>query len=330
MATAEQLKALLRSYSEADGEKFLSIATQIAAHAAKSGKSRVANDLKELVDQIRHKQKAAKIGGAVPIARPTGELGTILSVSYPKTRLSEMILDPDQREDLMRVLHEYRQQNKLRQFALSARRKLLLVGPPGCGKTMTSHALAGELSLPHFSVQLHALITKFMGETAAKLHSVFDAMKETRGVYLFDEFDAIGGNRALGNDVGEIRRVLNSFLTFLEEDDSDSLVVAATNNVGMLDSALFRRFDDIVIYHHPDAEQVKELVKNRFVPFETGELDLGKIAKSVSGLSHAEICRACDEAAKSSILNDTEISNDAIIRAINARRHRLDIYSENS
>ena len=128
--------------------------------------------------------------------------------------------------------------------------------------------------------------------------------------------------------MGEIRRVLNSFLTFLEEDDSDSLVVAATNNVGMLDSALFRRFDDIVIYHHPAPEQVQELVRNRFAPFDTGELDWGLISKSVNGLSHAEICRACDEAAKSSILNDTEISNDAIVRAINARKHRLDIYSD--
>jgi len=329
MATAEQLKALLRSYSEANGDKFLSIATQIAAHAAKSGKSRVASDLKELVDEIRHKQKTAKIGGAVPIVRPAGELGTILSVSYPKTRLSEMVLNSEQREDLKRVVHEYRQQNKLRQYALSARRKLLLVGPPGCGKTMTSHALAGELSLPHFSVQLHALITKFMGETAAKLHAIFEAMKETRGIYLFDEFDAIGGNRNVGNDVGEIRRVLNSFLTFLEEDDSDSLVVAATNNVGMLDSALFRRFDDIVVYHHPDADQIQELVRNRFAPFDVGELDWRRVAESVSGLSHAEICRACDEAAKSSILNDMEISDDAIIRAINARKHRLDIYSDN-
>jgi len=331
MATASQLKALLRSYSEADGEKFLSIATQIAAHAARSGKSRVANDLKELVDEIRQKQKSGKVGGSVPIARPTGELSTILSVSYPKTRLAEMVLAEAQRDDLQRVLSEYRQQSKLREFALSARRKLLLVGPPGCGKTMTSHALAGELSLPHFSVQLHALITKFMGETAAKLHAVFDAMKETRGVYLFDEFDAIGGNRAMQNDVGEIRRVLNSFLTFLEEDDSDSLVVAATNNVGMLDDALFRRFDDIVVYRHPTSEQAEQLVKNRLAIFNTKSLIWDKVSSRVNGLSHAEICRACDDAAKAAILSDTtEISSDAFVRAIEARRTRLDLYSDKS
>ena len=331
MATASQLKALLRSYSEADGEKFLSIATQIAAHAARSGKSNVANDLKELVDEIRSKQASGKIGGSVPIVRPSGELSTILSVSYPKTRLSEMVLADAQKDDLIRILREYRQQSKLREFALSARRKLLLVGPPGCGKTMTSHALAGELSLPHFSVQLHALITKFMGETAAKLHAVFEAMKVTRGVYLFDEFDAIGGNRAMQNDVGEIRRVLNSFLTFLEEDDSDSLVVAATNNVGMLDDALFRRFDDIVAYRHPTSEQAEQLVKNRLAIFDTKSLTWNQVGDKVVGLSHAEICRACDDAAKTAVLNDTtEISTDAFIRAIDARRTRLDIYSDKS
>ena len=324
MATASQVKALLKSYSEADGEKFVSIATQIAAHAARSGKSRVANELKELVDEIRARQKSGRIGGAVPIARPTGELSSILSVSYPKTRLSEMVLDDSQYGELKRVLREYRQQSKLREYALSARRKLLLVGPPGCGKTMTSHALAGELSLPHFAVQLHALITKFMGETAAKLHTIFKAMQETRGVYLFDEFDAIGGNRALKNDVGEIRRVLNSFLTFLEEDDSDSLIVAATNNVDMLDEALFRRFDDILIYHRPTVPQARALISNRLAIFDLKSFAWVQLDEPLKGLSHAEICKACDDAAKDAILEDRmKISEDSLVRAMNARRHRL-------
>lgn len=125
MATAQQLKALLHSYSEADGEMFVSVAF--------------------------------------------GDLASLLSATYPRTRLSEMIRGSDQRESLELVIREYRQQAKLRAHGLSPRRKLLLVGPPGVGKTMTSWALAGELKLPHFTVQLHSLITKFMGETAAKL-----------------------------------------------------------------------------------------------------------------------------------------------------------------
>jgi SpoVK/Ycf46/Vps4 family AAA+-type ATPase len=102
--------------------------------------------------------------------------------------------------------------NWLRSHGLSARRKLLLVGPPGSGKTITAAALAGELILPPLVVRFDAVITKFMGETAAKLRQIFDATVTTKGVYLFDEFDAIGSDRAEPNDVGEIRRVPNSFL----------------------------------------------------------------------------------------------------------------------
>jgi len=95
---------------------------------------------------------------------------------------------------------------------LSPRRKLLLVGPPGTGKTLSASVLASELGIPLFQVRLDGLITKFMGETAAKLRQIFDATSQTRGIYFFDEFDAIGSQRGLTNDVGEIRRVLNSFL----------------------------------------------------------------------------------------------------------------------
>ena len=122
-------------------------------------------------------------------ARPAGELADLLLATYPKVRLSEMVLSADTLSRLQRVLLEYRQQTRLREHNLSARRKLLLVGPAGCGKTMTSRALAGELKLPHLTVQLHGLITKYMVmETAAKLHLIFEAMNNTRGVYLFDEF----------------------------------------------------------------------------------------------------------------------------------------------
>lgn len=303
MATAEQVKALLRSYSAGDAEHFVSVSLQIAAQAARSGKGKLAQELRELADEIKLKQAAGKIGGAVPIARPTGELAGLLTVTYPKTRLGEMVLSAQTRDQLARVTREYRHQDTLRGHGLSSRRKLLFVGPPGCGKTMTASALAGELKLPLFSVQLHGLITKFMGETAAKLALVFGAMAQTRGVYFFDEFDAIGADRGARNDVGEIRRVLNSFLQFLEQDDSDSLILAATNYVAMLDEALFRRFDDVIRYAKPETLQIDELVRNRLAAFLVKRPQWKRIREAAEGLSHAEIARACDDAAKDCILS---------------------------
>ena len=224
---------------------------------------------------------------------------------------------------LTRVIREYRSQERLRSHALSARRKLLLVGPPGCGKTMTASALAGELKLPLFSVQLHGLITKYMGETAAKLHLIFGTMTETRGIYFFDEFDAIGADRGAKNDVGEIRRVLNSFLQFLEQDDSDSLIIAATNYVAMLDEALFRRFDDVVRYNRPDAEQTVQLIRNHLQTFLGKQSDWTSVRDAAAGLSHAEIARACDDAAKNCILSDREKIDVQTLATTLAERRQL-------
>jgi SpoVK/Ycf46/Vps4 family AAA+-type ATPase len=323
MATAQQLKALLQSYSEADGEMFVSVALQIAAHEARTGKGKFATELKRLVDEIKVKQRESKVGGSVPIARPTGELATLLSATYPRTKLAEMVLAPEQKESLEVVMREYRQRGKLREHGLSARRKLLLVGPPGVGKTMTSWALAGELKLPHFTVQLHSLITKYMGETAAKLFAIFEAMRHTRGVYLFDEFDAIGSMRAGSNDVGEIRRVLNSFLQFLEQDDSDSVIVAATNLEDLLDEALFRRFDDVLRYQLPNEHELQELIANRLAAFKLSEADRRDAAAQAVGLSHAEMCRACDEAAKIAVLEDRRsIAPKDLHRSIQLRQER--------
>lgn len=320
MATAEQVKALLKSYSEGEGEHFVSVALQIAADAARSGKEKLALELRNLADEIKRKQAAGKVGGAVPIARPTGELAGLLAVTYPQTRLGEMVLAPETKESLDRVIEEFRQQDKLREHGLSARRKLLLVGPPGCGKTMTASALAGEFKLPLFSVQLHGLITKFMGETAAKLFVIFGAMTQTRGVYFFDEFDAIGTDRGSRNDVGEIRRVLNSFLQFLEQDDSDSLILAATNYEEMLDEALFRRFDDVVRYVRPSPEQVDALVRNRLHRFLISRPGWKSIRSAAAGLSHAEIARACDDAAKDCILRGVrQVTTVMLVRVLQGR-----------
>ncbi|QDS97161.1 AAA family ATPase [Adhaeretor mobilis] len=322
MATAQQVKSLLKSYSSGDDEHFVSVALQIAAHSARKGDTKLAQELRNLVDDIKRQQSEGRTNRAVPMARPSGELAGLLAVSYPKLRLSEMVLADSTCEPLLKVVHEYRHQDKLRGHGLSARRKLLLVGPPGCGKTMTASALAGELQLPLFSVQLHGLITKFMGEAASKLHLVFQAMTETKGIYFFDEFDAIGANRGSQNDVGEARRILNSFLQFLEQDDSDSLVLAATNHVGMLDSALFRRFDDVIHYSHPHAEEVQQLVRNRLRTFLSKRLGWTKVLAAADGLSHAEVSRACDDAAKVCVIEDVATVNTSRLVALLEERQR--------
>ena len=319
MATAEQLKALLRSHTAGDDDLFRSVALQIAAHEATKGNERLAIELRDLVDKAKRQLTGVR-DRALPMARPSGELAGLVVASYPAIRLSDMVLSDLVRSRLEEIIHQQRHRDLLHSHGLSPKRKLLLVGPPGCGKTMTASVLASESDMPLFFVQLHALITRYMGETAAKLYLIFDAMSETRGVYLFDEFDAIGATRTAGNDVGEIRRVLNSFLQFLERDDSESLIVAATNFGDLLDDALFRRFDDVINYELPDKGMVRRLIQNRLSAFELDDVKWGAVDVAARELSHAEVARACDDAARGAVLaGGREITSESLTRALSNR-----------
>jgi SpoVK/Ycf46/Vps4 family AAA+-type ATPase len=324
MATADQLKALIKSHAEGDESRFYGIALQVAAHAARSGHANFAQELRDIVEQAKLRSRPALESSAkrvVPLVQPRGELAGLLTVSFAKVRLGDMALEPEVAKLLERVLHEQRQRDRIRQHGFGPQQRLLLIGPPGTGKTMTAAALAGELAIPLFTIQLDGLITKFMGETAAKLRLVFDAVQQTRAVYFFDEFDALGSERASRNDVGEIRRVLNSFLQFLELDESDSLIVAATNHPQLLDRALFRRFDSVIEYGLPGRPIAAEVMRARLAPLETAAVDWAGAAEAAEGLSHAEIVRACEHAAKNAILaHTTVIDQVGLIAALRERR----------
>lgn len=322
MATADQLKALVRSHADGDDTHFYSVAMQVAARAARSGQTKVAQELRELIDAA--KAASAKEGRQlrpVPVVQPRGDLAGLLAVSYPAQRLSDLVVDSRVREALERVISEQRQEGRLREYGFEPLNSLLFVGAPGTGKTMSASVLAGELRLPLFLIRLEALITKFMGETAAKLRLVFDAAAETRGVYLFDEVDALAGDRSSTNDVGEIRRVLNSFLQFLEHERSESLVVAATNHPQLLDRAIFRRFGMVVEFPLPTPELSREVIRNRLAIVDTRGLGWRQIDEVAVGLSHAELTLACEQAAKQTILAGApRVTTALLVAALQERR----------
>ena len=320
MASAEQIKALLKSHIDGEDDRFFSVAMQVAAHEAKLGHGKFAEEMRAMIDDAKGRRGA---GSPVQIGRPRGEFANLLEASWLKARLGEMILNETLSGQTRRVIREQRHAGRIVEHGLSPRRKLLLTGPPGTGKTMTASVLAGELGLPLFLVRLDGLITKYMGETAAKLRQIFDATSRTRGVYFFDEFDAIGSQRGIPNDVGEIRRVLNSFLQMIEQDRSHSLVVAATNHPAILDSALFRRFDDILHYELPDAAQVVRLLRARLSGTVAKGVRWQRLADLAVGLSYAEITRASNEALKDALIHQRPRVRETDIRTMLAERRRV-------
>ena len=313
MASAAQLKALLKSHLAGDEDHFFAVAMQVAAHEARQGHGKLAQELRAIIDDAKSRRD---LGSPVSIARPRGELATLLEDSYPTVRLGDMILDEELSEQIRRVIREQRHAGRILEHGLAPRRKLLLLGPPGTGKTMTASVLAGELKLPLLQVRLDGLITKFMGDTAIKLRQVFDATGRTRGVYFFDEFDAIGSQRVAVNDLGEIRRVLNSFLQMIEQDRSRSLVLAATNHPDILDPALFRRFDDVLYYKLPDRSQVAKLLRNRLAGRSAETIDWSALAEMAAGLSFAEATRAADEVLKEALIDRRDCVREQDIRSM--------------
>jgi len=306
MATAEQIKTLIRSHFSEQPEQFFTIALQVAAHEAKQGHQSLANEIRTLVDKAK-----ARPARVIPF---TPDLDHMVLTSEPKERLGVLVQSDEMSGRIERILREYRQKAKLEKHGLSHRRKILLAGPPGTGKTLTAAVLAGELGLPLFTIMMDKIVTKFMGETSAKLRQIFDVIQERQGVYLFDEFDAIGGERSRENDVGEMRRVLNAFLQFIERNSSDSLIVAATNNPRILDQALFRRFDDVLYYHLPEKAEIERLIENRLGSFRSKKMHPEKSAKIAESLSHAEIAQACDDAIKETILADRKTVTATLLK----------------
>ncbi len=306
MATAEQLKSLIRSHFSNEPERFYAIALQLAADEARKGHTALAHSIRQLIE-LERKKRGSKI-----LKFPQDLKGLVLPEKSEVSK-SSLVISSELKERINSVIQEYRQQSKLKSFGLSHRRKVLLAGPPGTGKTMTAKVLAYELHLPLYIIQVDKLVTKFMGETSAKLRQIFELIEREHGIYLFDEFDAIGGERSLDNDVGEMRRVLNSFLQFIELDSSDSLIIAATNSPKLLDKALFRRFDDVLYYDNPTEEQVKKLILNTLSSFKPSKLEWKSILSKSKSLSHSEIVLACTDAIKKSILGNRKKATTKVI-----------------
>lgn len=300
MATAEQIKSLIRSHFSDEPERFFSIALQVAAHEAQQGHEGLAHEIRSIIDKAKKDQSQI-----IRMKFPQNFMGLVLAET-PTTPLSALVVPHELRKRIDRIIHEFRQQQTLKQYGLSHRKKILLVGPPGTGKTMTARILAHELNLSLFSIQLDKVVTKYMGETSAQLRQIFDLIQEEPGVYLFDEFDAIGGERMLENDVGEMRRVLNSFLQFVEQDNSASLIIAATNSPKLLDRALYRRFDDILYYEYPHSIEISALIRNTLGTFIQSSLSLRSVTAKSQGLSQADITQACRDAIKQAILTNQE------------------------
>jgi hypothetical protein len=249
----------------------------------------------------------------------------LIEVVEPRRRRDELILSPWNIRTFVGLLNEFQHADTLRRHGLPIRSKLLFCGPSGCGKTITAEVFAGELGLPLLIARLDTVISSFLGETAANIRKVFEAANRQPVVLFLDEFDALARSRTDTSEHNELRRVVNSLLMLIDRYAGRGFLVAASNLEQSLDSAIWRRFDDVVLFDLPDDRQIRQMLKLKTRNFPLN-FNIEKKAVKLKGLSYADIERICLNAIKRSILKGSKyLLESEFSIAIRDEQRRQDI-----
>ncbi|MCC6651700.1 MAG: ATP-binding protein [Candidatus Eisenbacteria bacterium] len=268
--------------------------------------------------------RAEKVLQFATVPRDLDRDAALVVAHHPERSRGDIVLAPDMQGRLERVIDEFRAQTDLARHGLSPKSRLLFVGPPGCGKTLCADILAGELGLDLLHARFDGIVSSYLGETANNLRRVFAYASQQKAVLFFDEFDAVGKRRDDPQEVGELKRVVSSFLQILDAHPRDRMVVAATNHEGMLDDALWRRFDEILYFGRPVHAQLVELIELRLKSVRKRGVDVDALATEMAGFSYADAERVCLEATKAMLLRGAkEMTRDVLDRELSEQRVRL-------
>jgi SpoVK/Ycf46/Vps4 family AAA+-type ATPase len=322
---------LTRLFKSIEGERdtpLMKVAYSIIEEEKRKGHSKLAEKLDAIL-KIRLAQEnyqpsfkvAKEKNYSIPVDRRY-RLPLATNVEHELLR-HEMVLTPEVEAKIVRIEKEYLARERLAHHGLKPRKKILLHGSSGCGKSMAAERIAWDLGLPFYKVRFDSIISSYLGESASNLQKLFDSINEFPCVLLLDEFDIIGKQRSTSsNDVGEIHRIVNILLGLLEEYDGEGILIATTNLEGSLDNALFRRFDDFIELSKPGEKEIALLLKTTFSALKLSEkVNLKNYAKEMCGMSYAIIVKIANDAAKKAIINSNhEISVEDLRNALEENR----------
>lgn len=333
----ELIKRIVRSGMKADRRALATAVKQLASSESKQGHKAFAEELRAMVQQVPAEEvqsytppvNGTELEGSVSVAPPRskGEAAPLVDVRWSRKSFEDMVLGDRPKKRVCRFLEEYSKQERLAAFGLAPKRKLLFFGPPGNGKTLCAEVVAGELEMPLFYVRFDSLVASYLGETAANLRRIFDFANSNRGVVFFDEFDAIGKTRDARDDVGELKRVVNSFLQLLDGYAGPGPIIAATNYEKLLDHALARRFDDLVHFPAPSEKQLVLYFRTRMKPFRVEDFTPEDAANWCEACSFSDADRIFTESVKTMALQrSTTLTAGAFREAVESYRHAGSAY----
>ena len=306
--TADILKRVVRAIANGSQTDLDRLATKIVENERKTGHRRLADELDSILKQPRPRVSRHKpTGGSdrslseLPLSRRHGES---LASLFPTESLEHhMVLPKATEERFARIEAEYAARARLDSYGLRPKKTVLLYGPPGCGKSLGAKRLAWNTGLPLMKVRFDALISSFFGESAANLRAIFVAAEERPCVLLLDECDFIARSRVNSKDIGEASRIVNTLLQLMEDYNAPGLLVATTNIESSLDTALFRRFDDVFAVPLPGLEEIKRLLRTTLCAVKLAEpIQWDDLASELQGASAAMVVKTAQDAAKAVVL----------------------------
>ena len=333
MTTSELIKQLFLSFSNKDDESFELAAREYIEREKRKKHNIVAKDLEKALyntGDVSVSQKRFK--NNIPIPRDTEKGFPLLEIQHFENNFDSLIVSKETKEQLEQVIREFKDFDILATYNLQYKKKILLCGKPGTGKTFSAQIMSSVLNIPLIYIRFDAIISSYLGETAGNLRKVFDFIEHGTWIVLFDEFDIIGKNRDDSHEHGEIKRVVNNFLQMLDNLKGESIIFAATNHQNILDPAIWRRFDDVIYYGLPD-DKIRQQIFETYLKSIKREnnIDLEKISQLTENFSPANIKMVTEEAMKTAIINsknsismiDIEISVNKFIRREKVRNNEM-------
>jgi SpoVK/Ycf46/Vps4 family AAA+-type ATPase len=323
---AELIENLIRAHCSGDEDAFNKAVISLADDEEKKGNSRLSNQIRlaysgsqtsTLIsnnDRSMHRKGTAASTAAMSSPRDKDSMLELYEIVHSDISLDNVVLPATQKQLIQQILVENRKNEQLLKRKLPPANRLLLCGPPGCGKTMTAYAIAHELCLPMAYVRLDGLISSYLGQTSVNLRKVFDSVRNQRLVLFLDEFDAIAKKRDDENEMGELKRVVTALLQNFDNMPPNVFLIAATNHQHLLDPAIWRRFNYTITLGLPDEQQRTELIKRWLSDYKVEhKADIKKFVRITEGRNTSQLKELIMAAAKRQITEDKEITGDDLV-----------------
>lgn len=311
---AELVENLILAHCSGDEHQFSDAVSKLVRDEEKKGNTPTASRLRRAYEKRKSNDSEFEMtasgsnlfyssSAAYPAPRDKDSLLELYEIVRSNIPLTEVILPESQKKIISQIVFEQKNAVSLLEHNVSPINRVLLCGPPGCGKTMTAYAIAHELDLPIAYVRLDGLVSSYLGQTSTNLRKVFDAVRNSRVVLFLDEFDAIAKKRDDTNEMGELKRVVTTLLQNFDNMPANVLLIAATNHDHLLDPAIWRRFNVTITLETPSLEQRKEMVQKAVTHYGIkGKININTLAKVTEGISGAQIEELMTAAAKKYII----------------------------